>query len=214
MFFPQRTTARSLRRVTNTTLEVLTSTNALLQADVPNLNLSNPPPLSQDLSDQSVDTSSASLLITKPSSGPEDDEQVEDLHLVFADFELLYQHGKVTKEQLKSGKVSRKDGQRLLADLQALKRNSVTESMERSHELSADNLTTSIDCGLKRVPSKRYKRDYVINRSPQVSRKKWDVKSPSPVGTEIVQATPAGAHEQDLLNDAEESVSLFSVCTF
>lgn len=63
----------------------------------------------------------------------------------------------------------------------------------------------TIDCGLKRVDSKRYKRDFIVNNTPKMQRKKWEVKLPSPTGTEIVKSTPP-ANALDELAEQEEQV--------
>ena len=207
--------AQSMRQVTSSALEVLTSSDTLMKAvstleKEENGHQEQSPPIQKSATSNGEvlkEAKSKTLLITKHVQ-EEDTDQEEELHLCYADFELLFQNGAISKEQLKSGKVKRRDGQRILKTLQDLKKIAMEEDLEKSQNLSLETSPTSIDCGLKRVPSKRYKRDYIVNRSPKPQKKMWNVNTGSPKAADVVKSSPAGEREQAILNDTEESVSI------
>lgn len=190
--------AGAVRRVTSTALEVLTTSDTLMKAtkDLPSEE-------NQTELEESTKETRESLVIEKEEL---DMDREEELHLSYADFELLYKHGNITKEQLKSGKVKRREGEIILKTLQELKKHSLEEEVNKQHELTVEDSPT-IDCGLKRIPSKRYKRDYVINRSPTPVRRKWEVNQPTtPKTGDLVKGTVVGTGEE-VLDATEESVS-------
>ena len=108
----------------------------------------------------------------------------------------------------------------------------IEPEMDESHDLVVDDMPTSIDCGLKRVDSKRYKRDYNINReAPKSAPRKWEVKlapglqkapaigQDSIQEAEVVKSTPAGTREvaHDKINEAEQQVYItvcFACCVY
>jgi hypothetical protein len=139
--------------------------------------------------------------------------------MTFTQIDKLYSAGKITKEQISVGKVP----ESVYGDCMEYLRNltDYEQEVDKSHDVIVDDWPTSIDCGLKRVDSKRYKRDYVINKDkPKSPPKKWEVKllprlqSPPPSGkmtsseVEIVKSTPAGTREvaHDKITEAEEQV--------
>lgn len=126
----------------------------------------------------------------------EDKDEV-DLDLSFQDCEKLYRLGMITREQIRRGRVNRSERVKLVQALQ------LDEPVSPEETEDSD----TINCGLKRIPSKRYRRDYVINRSPVAQRRKWQVQELSP-STEVVKATPAGYREQVSLDSMEDEVSL------
>ena len=122
-----------------------------------------------------------------------------ELNLTFQEYEKLFRLGAVTRETIRKGKVQRKDLPKIR---EALAKEEVISPVEQEDEIKI------IDCGFKRIPSKKYKRDYIINRSsPQPQKRKWDVQpmSPPPTGP-VVKATPAGWREQASLDDLEDEV--------
>ena len=133
------------------------------------------------------------------------DEEVE-INLSFSEFEKLYAAGKITREQMKTGMIHRRDKKMIEDHLrheeQYGRQNNL--GVTSSHDLRVEDDDLKVfDCGLKRVDSKRYNRDYVVVRdgskaSPQpVRRKSWVVQT-SPTtsqGAELVRSTPAGQRE-------------------
>merc|ERR1712142_1166851 len=66
-----------------------------------------------------------------------------------------------------------------------------------------------MDCGLKRVNSKRYNKDYIIGKpSTDVDTKKWDVKQMSPVQTSTKQCflNTAGSLKRLSLSDTHSEL--------
>ena len=183
----QKSAASNIRRVTSTALEVLNSAGVVIKSERGSDCVSEP-------GAKNVSTT--------------EDQKVEPPKLTYQEFEKLYKMGKINRHQLRTGKVGH---QELLMLKEILDNEDLAD--KRTSPLSHDLVVpedgqVSIDCGLKRVDSKRYKRDYVINRSPKLSRKKWDVTEPSPEGTSIVKGTPAGKREN--ADELEDEVSLNS----
>ena len=134
-------------------------------------------------------------------------DEEEELHLSFAEFERLYKEGYITREQIRTGRVRRRE---LDVIKSVLTSDSWRSSKPEVSEESVDEEDMFVNCGLKRVDSKRYKRDYVINRSPQVARRQWDVSTNNrQVSSEVVKATPAGERERISLDEAEDQVGCY-----
>lgn len=95
-----------------------------------------------------------------------------DLELTFQQFEALYEAGIISTTEMKMGRVKRGDLDRINA---FLKQVGDVDSHQTGHSTAADDndvtndndALLTVDCGLKRVDSKRYRRDYVINRGQQ-----------------------------------------------
>ena len=72
---------------------------------------------------------------------------------------------------------------------------------ERNLQTSSDVIVTAefpavLDCGLKRVDSKRYGKDFVVNHAtPQVRRRVWKVTTSASTDADVIKATPAGEKE-------------------
>ncbi len=199
----QTTAAQAVRKVTSTALEVLATAEDVAQAERTMLNLQ------QKEESAGVKRKGEEIVINprSESNQPENEDGVE-LNLSFGECEALLNLGKLTNEQIRTGRVTRRDWVKIQ---QTLKSEGICKTLdipERAHILMLDDdLPMTLDCGLKRVDSKRYKRDYVINRSPRMHRKTWDVTSQSPLAAEIIKATPAGEREVVVLDDTEENVS-------
>ena len=131
----------------------------------------------------------------------EDDE--EEIHLSFAEFERLYKDGYITREQIRTGRVHKRDLQTIKAVLA-----SDTWSSYSKSGTSEDEDDTFVNCGPKTVDSQRYNRDYVVNRSPESTRRRWKVERTrqSREAAEAVKATPAGQRERISLDEAEDQV--------
>ena len=158
------------------------------------------------------------IVITRQEGDP--DEEEVDINLSFSEFEKLYAAGKISREQMKTGKVKRSDKMMIEDYLrQEAKYHQHQNDLDRSHDLSVEEDGLKVfDCGLKRVDSKRYNRDYVVVRdgskaslSPQVTRRtSWNVQTHTPYQqtAEVVKSTPAGQREDvhAEISKAEEQV--------
>ena len=134
----------------------------------------------------------------------------EEVHLTFQQFEKLYKSGLVTRADLKT--------RRVVLTKQIL---AILEDMEEipditDHDLMLDGGSPGVmDCGLKRVDSKRYKRDFVINNpGKKPPAKKWEVRTPSPLARPgLATVAPSlgrsGSMEEELM-DTEDQVSRMS----
>lgn len=146
----------------------------------------------------------------KPLDTNNSDEE-EELHLSFSEFEKLYKDGHITREQIRTGRVQRKDLERIKAVLasESMHGSGNTLGVKSAFDIEEEGL---VDCGLKRVDSKRYNRDYVVNKgSPQVPRKSLDSSTNQmPVSSEVVKGTPAGEREVFSLDDVEDEVCCHS----
>ena len=205
--------------MTSSALEVLTSTQQIIRSEQPGM-ASSPDLMSFDEPPSEQAAPKRKTEDVEPVSDvPEEhiipklqkqDDTEEEFHLSFSEFEVLYKMGIITREQMRKGKVHSRDLQRIQKALDEYYADQSDEP-EMSHDLTAEGMPAAIDCGLKRVDSKRYKRDYVINRSsPKPNRKKWEVQEPwmTPVAGEVIKATPAGVREQVSLDETEEEVSI------
>lgn len=157
-----------------------------------------------------------SLLVpTDHQTIPDADEEVE-LHLSFSEYDALYRSGVLSRQQMRAGCCKRSDFARVRSFLQDNMSSAERAAFDRNHELTTEAMPDSIDCGLKRVDSKRYKRDYQVNRDngKQHSKPKWQVQLSSETAaasTEVVPHTPAGQREdprQELMNETEDQVGL------
>ena len=188
--------AASVRSVTSSAMDVLSSANQRLRTD----------------HDSSSDPKTV-ILTRSPSSGSDDDEV--ELHLSYVEFEQLFEAGIVSKLQLSRGRVKRSELARIHQFMHEEEVNPAG-SPDSHHSLTAtlDDHPRSVDCGLKRVDSKRYKRDYVINRdASKSSHAKWQVRTPSAEGTDVVRSSSSEPQE-GALSDAEEQVISTALSVF
>ena len=183
----QTQSAASVRQVTGAALNILTTADQVAQ-DVQGTKRKSPP----------------SVELKEVSS----DEEV-DINLSYDEFSKLYEAGLVTREQLRRGKVKRKHLEKV-KDFMDRENGVVREPSDRTHDLTVGgDLPTSIDCGLKKVDSKRYKRDYVVMRDEPHPQRKWEVQmSPLAHGTEIVKS------DTKPVNDTEEEVCINGLVSF
>ena len=204
----QRSATKNVRSVTSSALEVLISAEDAIQSERSIYNQSELSNLSApEPSRKRTEAQMDELIVPKPTSLDISDEE-EELHLSFTDFERLYKDGYITREQIRTGRVRRKDLDMIKSVLAS---ESWSSSKTGSSDASTDEEDVLLNCGLKRVDSKRYKRDYVVNRSPQVARKHWEVStSRKQVSGEVVKATPAGERETISLDEAEDQVCCYS----
>ena len=186
----QQTSASAVRNITSAAINLLQSTSDIIE--------SNKEP--QGLKRKSE-------LISIPSSVDKEQELVE-LKLTFLEFEKLYSVGKITREQMRSGMVPRSVYEMCMNYLSA--EADFTKQTEKSHDLVLHDLPSSVDCGLKRVDSKRYKRDYIINKEKMSIRQKvLDKRQTSGFGaSDIIKSTPAGVREDphEKISEAQEQV--------
>ena len=121
-----------------------------------------------------------------------------DLNFTYDQYDLLYRAGLITHEQIRKGTVKRNEYRKierfLNEDRDAIER---LQAEAGSHDvIITSEFPTVLDCGLKRVDSKRYSKDFVVNRAtPQMQRRVWKVKSVSAEGTEIIKGAVAGEKE-------------------
>ena len=196
-FHFQKSASRDVRTVTSSALEVLVSAEDVIRSESgsfasPRHGWAQP--------------EQEEFILPKPQRPMEDtSDEEEELHLSFPEFERLYKEGYITREQIRTGRVRKRDLETIKSVLAS---ESWSSSKSGASEDSLDEDEMLLDCGLKRVDSKRYKRDYVVNRSPQVSRKRWEVQPSSsrPMSSEVVKATPAGERETVSLDQAEDKV--------
>ena len=188
--------AASVRSVTSSAMDVLSSANQRLRTD----------------HDSNSDPKTV-ILTRSPPSGSDDDEV--ELHLSYVEFEQLFEAGIVSKLQLSRGRVKRSELARIHQFMHEEEVNPAG-SPDSNHSLTAtlDAHPRSVDCGLKRVDSKRYKRDYVINRdASKSSHAKWQVRTPSAEGTDVVRSSSSEPQE-GALSDAEEQVISTALSVF
>ena len=187
--------AASVRSVTSCAMDVLSSANRRLRTD----------PGSSD---------PKTIILTKsPPSGSDDDDEVE-LHLSYVEFEQLFEAGIVSKLQLSRGRVKRSELARIHQFMHEEEGNPAGSPDSHCSLTTLDNHPRSVDCGLKRVDSKRYKRDYVINREASKSiHTKWQVRTPSAEGTDVVRSSSSQPQDGDL-SDAEEQVISMALTAF
>ena len=115
-----------------------------------------------------------------PNFEPEEDElkteeafadEEEDINLSYEEFEKLFAVGLVSRSQLASGRVSKKNVEKIRKYLQDYK--TVVPSSGSGHNVIADgNLPLTVNCGLKQVESEFYQRDYVVHSPIPMPRKK------------------------------------------
>ena len=137
------------------------------------------------------------LLSPSSSTASEEEEEVQ-VRFTYTQFETLYEAGLVSKHQMRQGRVKKRDLARLEEYLAAERKLRAQQHQDVSHDLLlVDDLPSSIDCGLKKVDSKRYKRDYVVNKNgKKAGDSKWEVQYPSAAGTEIVRSD--STNEEDV----------------
>ena len=196
----QKSATKNVRSVTSSALEVLISAEDVIQSEHSAFSVPEP---SRNRSEREMDE----YIIPKPERTSEEiSDEEEELHLSFSAFERLYKDGYITREQIRTGRVRKRDLETIKAVLAA---DNWSGSKSETSDASADEEEMLVNCGLKRVDSKRYKRDYVVNRSPQVPRKHWEVSTTRhQVAGDVVKATPAGERERILLDEAEDQVGL------
>ena len=204
----QKYAASNVRSVTTTAIEVLTSTEDYMKEKI----AQNQQTQRNNQSDEAakptgVKRKSVEHIIPRVAE-PEDQE--EEINLSFAEFEKLYKNGLITREQMRKGKMKHKKLIQLRKALEELE--DETDDTFDTHDLNSE-AAGAIDCGLKRVDSKRYRRDYVINRSPSAQKKRWEVTEPSQVITpaEVIKSTPAGMREPVVLDDTQDEVGRTTV---
>ena len=138
-----------------------------------------------------------------------------ELDLTFEQYDLLYSAGLITHEQIRKGSVKRRDYdaiERFLADEQRIEEEIARKiAAQQGHALDTSDVIVTpefpavLDCGLKRIDSKRYGKDFIVNRgTPQAKRRQWRVKTSSVEGTEVIKATPAGERELVHSEDTRE----------
>lgn len=156
-------------------------------------------------------------IVISRAEGDRDEEEVE-INFSFSEFEKLYAAGKISHEQMKAGKIKRKDKKMIEEFLRQETKWGQQNDLDRSHDLTAEEGDLKVmDCGLKRVDSKRYKRDYVVVRdngqkkalpSAPSGPRHWEVESKPHWAPEVVPGTPAGrtidVHAE--ISEAEEKV--------
>ena len=194
----QMASAASVRSVTSSAMDVLSSASQVVDTD---RNTSDP--------------KTVILKKAPPVSRSEQDEDVE-LHLSYPEFERLFEAGLMSKLQLSKGMVKRSELARIHQFLQGDSQpmSPAARALASSTLTVTDDQPKSVDCGLKRVDSKRYKRDYVINRDAANGRRtKWQVRTPSAEGTEIIRSTSSEPPE-GALSDAEEQVIYADLSVF
>jgi len=86
-----------------------------------------------------------------------DENDLVDLELTFPQFNALFAAGIISKTEMNMGRVKR-------SDLAAI--NEFLSQSQLEIERQEQEVALTVDCGLKRVDSKIYRRDYVINREP------------------------------------------------
>ena len=105
-----------------------------------------------------------------------DDE--EDINLSYEEFEKLFAVGLVSKSQLASGRVPKKNIEKIRKYLQDFK--AFEPSSGSGHDvITGGNLPLTVNCGLKQVESEFYQRDYVVHSPIPMPRKK---RNPSQAG--------------------------------
>ena len=201
----QKSATKNIRSVTSSALEVLVSAEDVIQSEHSAFYVPEP---SRNRPEREMDE----YIIPKPERTPEEiSDEEEELHLSFAAFERLYKDGYITREQIRTGRVRKRDLETIKAVLAA---DNWSGSKSETPDASVDEDEMLVNCGLKRVDSKRYKRDYVVNRSPQVPRRHWEVSTNrSQVTGDVVKATPAGERERILLDEAEDQVGFCNKAT-
>jgi hypothetical protein len=104
-------------------------------------------------------------------------DDMVDLEVTYHQFQALYDAGLVSSAQMNMGQVRRQDLAKIMNFLESAAASSLPDDDELGPLLAADRTDSaadgsrhvvdpkfSVDCGLKRVDSSRYRRDYVINR--------------------------------------------------
>ena len=88
---------------------------------------------------------------------PPDPEEEVDVNFTYEEYDILYKERKITTDHIRKGKIKRKDLPKIHDFLQRYKEGLIPETAKtvkrQSYELT--DFPTMIDCGLKRVDSKR-----------------------------------------------------------
>ena len=187
----QHTSASAVRNITSATINLLQSTSDIIESNKE----------SQGLKRKS-ELISVAPVVDKA-------EELVELKLTFLEFEKLYNIGKITRQQMRSGMVPRSVYNACMQYLRA--EADFKEQSEKSHELVLNDLPASVDCGLKRIDSKRYKRDYIINKDKSSNQpKSSDMRRGSGSGSDNVKSTPAELREdpREKITEAREQVLL------
>ena len=111
------------------------------------------------LADQSASSALQKHLSAAADYAADSDEEV-DVNFTYEEYDLLYRAGRISKDQIRKGKLKRKELLRIQAFLREPGNSTFYPAegraqAQRSHDLVVDDGHTTIDCGLKRVDSKR-----------------------------------------------------------
>jgi hypothetical protein len=100
------------------------------------------------------------------------DDDLIDLELTFHQYNALYEAGIISTIEMSTGRVKRTDLDAINAFLKEIEELDSRDKSADDHNvaISDNEYLLTVDCGLKRVDSKRYRRDYVVNREPQVGQ--------------------------------------------
>ena len=149
-----------------------------------------------------------------PSPVPSIDPEMPELS--YPDFERLYKAGRITRDQLSRGQLPLDVIEEIQLGKLSYDDADSSSAVEKSHDLDiVDAKPGVMDCGLKRVDSKRYRRDFIVNRTPQVQRKKYDVQTKSEPAEEIIRPEGTGtSHTYTFDEEVGESEGKVSECTF
>ena len=128
-----------------------------------------------------------------------------DLNFTYEQYDMLHRAGLISHEQIRNGRALWSEAQRMTSFMATEQRMEAEIAQQVAHEQNLktrdDVIVTAefpavLDCGLKRVDSKRYGKDFVVNRAtPQVRRRVWKVTTSQSADGEVVKATPAGEKE-------------------
>ena len=172
--------------------------------------------LADDNNTTTTTTQKTEFIDQLPKQTPPDMDEEVELFLSYAEYERLYNSGVLRRQDVVGGKVKRRDFLRIREFLQQHMTDLEREAFDQNHDiLLGEDYASAVDCGLKRVDSKRYKRDYDVHKDENGVKKqpKWEVQFPrSPVTSpeNLVFATPAGRREDPVqeiaMNEAEDQV--------
>ena len=132
---------------------------------------------------------------------------------------MLHRAGLISHEQIRKGRALKSEAQDMTSFLASEQRMEAQIAQQVANE---QNLQTRddvivlaefaavLDCGLKRVDSKRYGKDFVVNRAtPQERRRVWKVMTSQSGEGEVIKATPAGEKEVASSDITKQVLKLF-----
>ena len=96
--------------------------------------------------------------------GFDEDDDLVDLELTFQQFNALFEAGIISTTEKNMSRVKRADLNAIKEFLDRALPDNESQGVPSGGEHKEYSLT--VDCGLKRVDSKRYRKDYFINRDP------------------------------------------------